>query len=645
MRPKRSTSLLKSSDARKALMGYWLMEAKRFTIQNKTRETSVGNGVTAINCAREPLTALRVMVEGLGSGEEPGLWLTQVSVIPMVPRISPFDLVYLDADHRVVECVELLPTSKIPRFKKPATSVLVVPLHTIASAQVGIGDQFAFDEVTDPEAAVEIGPSDPEVQGSPEPAAVATQTVEPSEIEAARPLAQFESPFLNAFVKTEQETLERAPVAEFAKPNPQEPMHEGKDEFVLAEFLRTEPISVPTVVAEPQPPAAQDLPFLTAPASKKQPRKKPAPVEPTAPIRIVKPEEGSAATQAKKPAVNRLFRWLYPALYDQNRRTAERRPSQGVVAYDFVDDTPRMHEVGDISSHGLYLRTQERWEPGTLVSLTMQCNGPYEGDSQHRVEFDCAVVREGADGVGMSFVLPTGMELKLWEMPGRNGTDETDPQCIVRELRMARALAFMRRICPPADERVTELLHKTLSNVRAANTVEIALKAERLLAQEPDADCRSAHPDLMLRTLEHGSWVDVEWLQELWAGLLATSCTLEGQDESNREYINLLSKLSPLPTQILTMACAKVMHGMTKTAAASPALLACSAEEIARITRSNNLVKIYKSIGDLSELGLVEKNPRSASPENPAEAKAMPTKLGLEMFARCNGQRGATIAA
>jgi hypothetical protein len=181
--------------------------------------------------------------------------------------------------------------------------------------------------------------------------------------------------------------------------------------------------------------------------------------------------------------------------------------------------------------------------------------------------------------------------------------------------------------------------------VRAANTVEIALKAERLLAQEPDAYCMAAHPDLMLRTLEHGSWVDVEWLQELWGGLLATSCTFEGQDESNLAYINLLSRLAPLPTQILTMACAKTMQAMTGHSTTPSAPLACSAEEIARITRSNNLLKIYKSIGELSELGLVERNPRSVSPSNPGEAKARPTQLGLEMFARCNGQRGATIAA
>jgi hypothetical protein len=300
-----------------------------------------------------------------------------------------------------------------------------------------------------------------------------------------------------------------------------------------------------------------------------------------------------------------------------------------------------MHEVGNISSQGLYLRTKERWEAGTVLSLTLQPSA----DSLERVEFECAVVRIADDGVGLSILMPAGAELRLWEAPGRNGEDINDPYCIVRELRMARALAFLRRISPPADEQITELLHKKLSNVRAANIVEVALRAERLLAEQDDADCAVAHPDLIAKILEHGSWVDADWLQDLWAGLLATSCTFEGQDESNLVYVNLLSKLAPLPTQILTMACAKAVQSMTETTAPPAARLACSAEEIARIIRSNNLLKIYKSIGELSELGLVEKNPRSVSAENAGAAKAMPTRLALEMFARCNGQRSATLAA
>ena len=610
------------------------MEDRRYRITNKTLEKVVGAGVQPVNSAREPLMALRVMVEGLGAGEERGLWLTQVTVLPMVPRLSPFDLVYLDSGHRVVERAELLPTSEIPRFKKPATSALVLPFRTISSMQIEVGHEFALDEVLDSDSVAEPVPVEPA------PTKIADIDKAPARpAPAPEPIAELESPFLHSLL-SELPKGEAAPLSSpIERPEPRK----NGNEFVLSDFLRAHPADPPATLQEQTPdrePVVQQVPAV--PSLRTKPRvKKAARRQKTVQQVVPKPEEVNAAAGAKKPGVDRFFRWLYPALYDQNRRSADRVSSQGLVAYELAGDAPRMHEVGDISSQGLYLRTQERWEPGAVIALTLQPSP----ESQERVEFDCAVVRTGADGVGMSILMPAGTELRLWEAPGRNGENTSDPYCIARELRMARALAFLRRVCPPADEQITELLHKTLSNVRAANIVEVALRAERLTAEETDAECLVAHSELILKILEHGSWVDVDWLQDLWAGLLATSCTFEGQDESNRVYINLLSKLSPLPTQILTVACAKAMQGMTESAAMTPARLACSAEEIARITRSNNLLKIYKSIGELSELGLVEKNPRSASPENPEAAKAVPTQLGLEMFARCNGQRNVSMAA
>jgi len=623
------------------------MEATRFKIENKTRGRAVSAGVTLVNSAREPLTALRVMVEGLGEGEQRGLWLTQVTVLPMVPRISPFDLVYLDADHCVVQRAELLPSTEIPRFRKPASSALVLPFRTISAAKIEVGDKFICDEISDEtcaELAEDCNPEAPpmiqeEVPGI--PAALAAQRSVP----LAEPDGRLVNPFLA--VESPQETTPATKVEEpvVAKPAKSVTKPAKSKEFVLEDYLRSESEAAETVDEQQEQPAEERA---TVPLRPVKPRmSKPSPPRKRAMKAVPpKPEEPKPATtpQTKKVGVDRFFRWLYPALYDQNRRTSERQNSQGVVAYEFSGDAPRMHEVGNISSQGLYLRTKEPWESGTVLSLSLQPDGPFEPESRDRIDFDYAVVRIDENGVGMSIMLPPGMELKLWEAPGRTG-DPSDPYCMVRELRTARALAFMRRICPPADELVTELFHKTLSNVRASNIVEVALRAERLLADEDDAYCRVAHPDLIRRILEHGSWVDIDWLQDLWAGLLASSCTLEGQDDSNLVYINLLSRLSPLPTQILTMACAKATQAMTERVAASPTVVASSATEIAEITRSHNLLKIYKSIGELSELGLVEKNPRSVSPENPGAARALPTQLGLEMFARCNGQRTVTLAA
>lgn len=685
------------------------MEAKKYTIRNQARETTVSTGVTAINSTLEPLAALRVMVEGLESDNETGLWLTHVTVIPMVPRISPFDLVYLDKDDRVVERVELLPASEIPRFKKPAASALVLPFRTISSSKIETGDQFSFQEIAESEIEESVENTSealaPAATCAPVPSTVFSQTepvnqfplraiqqAETIKIEAATsavshvpaaqdedtesaegiqsPIAEVVTPIFGSWFRVEREADRQRQQQLEQPPQPQSGPIEATESKTIE--------ALSTIVQFPNGPRevehwtkasansdarTSEIPSPAIPeisralAIEKTQVPPPSPqtsqrisVEPPANDRSIhlepaRPRRDEAQTapelQEKKPLADRFLRWLYPALYDQNRRSSERRPSPGLVAYELTGNTPRMHEVDNISSTGIYLRTNGRWEPGARVSLILQRSGPLEENLQQRIEFEAGAVRAGGDGVGMTFVLPGGLDLQLWESPERKGIYEAQPDGVVRELRMARALAFLRRICPPAAEEIKEMLHKSLSSVRVSNIVEIAFKTERLLAHEPNASMMVAHPDLTVRILEHGSWVDVEWIQELWAGLLATSCTFEGQDESNLVFINLLSRMAPLPTQILTAACAKATQAMSESGSVSPYLLAFSAEEMAKITRSNNLTKIYRSITELSELGLLEKGPRLSSQVDPETAKAKPTHLGLQMYARCNGQRGA----
>jgi hypothetical protein len=684
------------------------MEAKKYTIQNQAKDTTVSSGVAVINSALEPLAALRVMVEGLESGNGAGFWLTHVTVIPMVPRISPFDLVYLDKNVRVVERVELLPTSEIPRFKKPSESALLLPFRTISSSKIETGDQFSFQEVAESEIerSVESPGYDltPAAAGALVPSIVlsqrepvnhvplrASRQAETIEIEAVRsavahipapqdedaesiegaqiPITEGVTPIFGSWFRDEREAdRQRQQQAEHA-PQPRSGFTEAKESksgeaasaivqspngpqeiahWTKATANSDDRISENLSSVVPEISRALAIEKTQVPPASPQTMQRTS-VEPPAKDRLIHLEparprrdkaEAEPEPHEKKPLA-KFLRWLYPALYDRNRRGSERRPSPGLVAYEVSGNTAHMHEVDNISSTGIFLRTGGRWEPGARVSLILQRSGPLEANLQQRVEFEAGAVRAGGDGVGLTFVLPEGMDLQLWDSPERKGVYEAQPDGMMRELRMARALAFLRRICPPAGGDIKEMLHKSLSSVRVSNIVEIAFKTERLLAHEPNASMMVAHPDLTVRILEHGSWVDVEWIQELWAGLLATSCTFEGQDESNLVFINLLSRMAPLPTQILTAACAKATQAIAESGSVSPYLLAFSAEEMAKITRSNNLTKIYRSITELSELGLLEKGPRHSSQADPETAKAKPTHLGLQMYARCNGQRGA----
>ena len=118
------------------------MDKETYCAYNTTRDCFLSSEVTLIDTARDPLGVLKVLVEGLAEGAETGLWLTSLTTMPMVPRISPFDVVYLDKNQQVTNLAALLPGFEFPVFESPSVSALVLPLHTILATQTHTGDQL-----------------------------------------------------------------------------------------------------------------------------------------------------------------------------------------------------------------------------------------------------------------------------------------------------------------------------------------------------------------------------------------------------------------------------------------------------------------------------------------------------------------------
>lgn len=337
--------------------------------------------------------------------------------------------------------------------------------------------------------------------------------------------------------------------------------------------------------------------------------------------------------------MNALNSWFNKPLLP-NRNRAERRTSPGLAAYHWTGSDPKQESIRDISSTGVYLLTEERWPPGALVSLTLQRYGPPEKSSERRISVQARAVRWGEDGVGMSFVLPSGMDLRLWESPRKSVVDAPEPEEILHEFRMAGALAFLLRICPSATDEVKQLLREGLSNYRVDSAVEIALKAEKLIAPDPNADKLLAPSKLVMRILEDGSWAEYEWIQQLWAGLLATSCTLEGKDESNLTFVDLFSQLTAIHTRIFAGACTRASKVMARPGWITARTHTCTAEEMIQITGSHDLVRIDRDIEHLCNLGLLAKRVKSSFFSLMDETNITPTNLGLNLYARCSGHRG-----
>jgi hypothetical protein len=100
-----------------------------------------------------------------------------------------------------------------------------------------------------------------------------------------------------------------------------------------------------------------------------------------------------------------LKNW-FKRLFSGDRRRAERRPGTGLVAHYFTGAAPAATGVQDISATGLYLLTEERWYPGTVVKITLQRTDPTGEGPERSIAVQSEAVRCGMDGVGFTFVLP-----------------------------------------------------------------------------------------------------------------------------------------------------------------------------------------------------------------------------------------------
>jgi len=168
------------------------------------------------------------------------------------------------------------------------------------------------------------------------------------------------------------------------------------------------------------------------------------------------------------------------------------------------------------------------------------------------------------------------------------------------------ASAFLSRICLPASEEFGLLLRDKVSHWRAKNLVKVAEKAERKLNATPNAKECHAHPRIASLVLEHGSWVDTDEIQEMWAGLLASSCTRDGNDDSNLIFINLLSQLTTLQVRILNYLCEKAEKRVSPVMGFVYAEdMIISPQELAKITGTNDLNRLDRELDHLNALDLI----------------------------------------
>lgn len=123
------------------------MDTRIFSAYNEASKRSLSAGLTVVDAAREPLMVLKVLMEGLPRRAPDGLWLINFKGVPVARSHSPFDLVYLDEHARVVQAIEISPTSVFEPFRGSPASAFILPPRTVAQSKTFTGDSIVVKQV------------------------------------------------------------------------------------------------------------------------------------------------------------------------------------------------------------------------------------------------------------------------------------------------------------------------------------------------------------------------------------------------------------------------------------------------------------------------------------------------------------------
>ncbi len=195
--------------------------------------------------------------------------------------------------------------------------------------------------------------------------------------------------------------------------------------------------------------------------------------------------------------------------------------------------------------------------------------------------------------------------------------------------------AFLSRICLPAAEEFGFLLRDRVSGWRAAHATKIVEKAATLTEQRQNANLLHGHPRLIMMAIEEGSWSDADEVQDMWAGLLSSSCTIEGKDEDNLIFLNILKQLTTLQAKIINYAVEHAPKSISHKIFTLADSIRLKIEDVCAVFGCEDVHALDYQMDHLREIGLFEMP--GGFDVNTGEAVLAPSALAISFYVRCQG--------
>lgn len=197
---------------------------------------------------------------------------------------------------------------------------------------------------------------------------------------------------------------------------------------------------------------------------------------------------------------------------------------------------------------------------------------------------------------------------------------------------------FLGSIFKPGLEELGYLLKDHVRTWRLNNIVRTLQKAKGMMYFDGQDLQLTANARVGLSIMEGCSEVDSEELQNMWAGLFVSSCTPDGRDDSNMNFVDLLRRMSSVEAKIIDYACTHCKKTLFPNKLLLPQSLKVSYDALVKITGIDDVYRLDCELDHMRSIELLDPDGLFASGggfnANDAnlDANITPSALALTLY-------------
>ncbi|AYL97357.1 Abi-alpha family protein [Mucilaginibacter celer] len=211
---------------------------------------------------------------------------------------------------------------------------------------------------------------------------------------------------------------------------------------------------------------------------------------------------------------------------------------------------------------------------------------------------------------------------------------------------------FLSLTCKPLLDELGFMLGDKFRSWRLNNVIKILEKAQGKLTWDTENEKLTIDTNVAFQIIENASIVSNDTLQDMWAGLFASSINRYEEDE-NIFFIDILKRLTSSQVKLISYLCENTKKSINignldkakEEGVVSLTYLKLQYAELCSVMASSSRLKVDSEFDTLVNFGLIERpNPGSFGPSILQQVKSSgalvrPTLIALRLYVKCRGSK------